>query len=239
MNLRKTISAALVTVFLSAFAGLTEAGAQEFGQRRYSVEVNGIYGYNGTWQHHGGAGVRAFLPVHKFVHMEAGVEALSTNAYGSYVTLRPVFAVGTGEIFADATLNFRPFACYGDYDLTAAVSVGYRRDYVSVQLGLFDKWMGTMGTDKSTVLEPYCMMYRVRACVRPGQSRWNIGGGVTNFTGYEFERMWQPIFFVDAHYDVLEHLRVQASVFIKPAGIFHQVASFESAKVKAGLTYIF
>lgn len=218
------------------------ASAQDFGQNRYKITAEGIYGYNNSWQHHGGADLKFFLPISRYIHMEAGVEALSSKVIGTFATLRPVIPVGSGEITMDLSVAFRPYVAYSDFDFTAAISVGYRRDYISVQAGLFNRRMGVFGGSENGGLgnrEPYIALYKVRACVRPSTSSWNIGGGITNFNGSVYERFWQPMFFMDANCEIVPHLDFVASAYIKPSGIFHQVVSFNEITVRAGLAYKF
>lgn len=243
----KITKIAAITALLLGSALISHA--QEFGQSRYSIAAEGVYGYNGSWQHHGGADIKAFLPVHKNVQLEAGAEVLSPKEISTFATIRPVLPVGHGELFMDLSMNFRPYLLYSDYDLNAGASFGYRQDYISAQVGVSGHWMGILhnagnnGTPNNntnaTLTEPWMVMYRIRACVRPHTSSWNIGGGLCNYNEFVWERFWQPLFFVDAHCDIAKHLRVQASAYIKPAGIFHQVATFNEITVRAGLTYIF
>lgn len=231
-----------VLAFLAAALIAVSASAQEFGQRSYLIGAEGVYGYNNSWKNFGGADIKAFMPIGRFFHMEAGVEALSPKVFSSFATLRPVIPVGRGEIFLDFSLCFRPYAVYSDFDLAAATSIGYRRDYISVQLGIFNHWMGVFGGSENGALanrEPNMAMYRVRACVRPFASAWNIGGGFSNFNDFVYERFWQPMFFLDGYWQFTPHLRLNASAYLKPSGIFHQVVSPNEITVRAGLAYTF
>lgn len=233
---RKTaLTFALLTIAMCAHA-------QEFRQNSYSISLEGVYGYNNSWKSHGGADIKAFMPIGKYFHMEAGLEALSPKVFSSFALLRPVIPVGSGEIFLDFSLCFRPYAVYSDFDLAAATSIGYRRDYISVQIGAFNHWMGVFGGSEDGALsnrEPYIIMYKVRACVRPSTSPWNIGGGLCNFNSFVYERFWQPMFFIDGYWQFAPHLRLNASAYLKPSGVFHQVVSFNEITVRAGLAYTF
>lgn len=228
--------AALVLALM--LAGIS-AYAQEYGRKDYAISVEGVYGYNSTWKHHGGANLKVFLPVHRNIHLKTGLEYLSPKVMSAFVTLRPVVKIGSGEIFGDASLSFRPYFLYSSCDLTCALTAGYRRDHFSGALGVSKRWMGESANGKWQSAEAVMVMYNVRACLRPSSSPWNLGAGICNYNDFVYERFWQPMVFIDGECSVAPHLRFTASAYIKPAGIFHQVATFYELTIRAGLAYIF
>ena len=213
--------------------------ARTYGSDRYSISAYADYGYNSSWRNYGGLDVRGFFPLTGHFEMTANAEILTSGVFSASITASPKFRLPVGEIFIDGTVNCRNLFKYNVAELVIAASAGYRMDYASVQLGLF--YRGIFDTGKSSggsyVGEtPLDMVYRAAFCVRPQRSRWNAGGGVTNYDEYEYERMWQPMFFIDGHYDLNEKLTLLACIRIKPAGIFHQMASFYGIGTKIGVS---
>lgn len=230
------ICLALLTVCLGATA-------QEFGDSRYAVGAKLSYGYNTTWGHHAGEGVNAFLPLHKNISVIAELQHLTSGVISGTVTARPQFKVGSGEIFCDLSLHFRPFLAYSNLDFLYAASLGYRRDYLSVQLGAYNKTTFYTGADKAQqknkVSENFMAIYNVRLFVRPSGSNWNLAAGVTNYTPYGYERPHFINFLAEAFYRFNNHWEINAQLFYKPAGIFHQVVSAYGISTNAGFKYIF
>lgn len=235
----KHIITAVLALFLPFGAQLA---AQTYGSDRYNVSAYANYGYNTSWKNYGGLDVRGFLPLAKHFEMIANAEILTSGVFSASVTARPKFKLPVGEIFIDGTVNARSLFKYSTAELVLAASAGYRMDYISVQAGLF--YRGIFDTGKSSGgsyvgEKPVNAVYRVAFNVRPISSRWNVGGGITNFDEYEYERMWQPMFFIDGHYDLNDRLTVLSCIKVKQAGMFHQIVSFYGIDVKCGVSYRF
>ena len=234
--MRKTVLTILL--MLSALA----LQARNYGCDRYSISVYGNYGYNMTWKDYGGIDVRGFLPLGRHFEMAAGAELLSAGVFAATVNATPKFPLPVGEIFIDGTVCCRSLFKYSTAELVAALSAGYRMDYVSAQIGAFYRGIFSTGgnADGSYVGEiPVNVLYRLAFNVRPVKSRWNAGGGITNFSVYEYERMWQPMLFIDGRFDINEHFGMQACVFFRQAGFFHQIASIYGIDAKVGVSYRF
>lgn len=216
--------------------------AQESGGR-YSVSVMGMYGWNETWHSHGGIDVVGYMPFSRHFEATAAAEIHNPSTFALTATARPKFPLAVGEIFIDGSLYYRAHASYGIADFTVAGSVGYRMDYVSVQVGATSHFtfdLNRKNTGKSeTIVEPLNLLYRVAFNVRPASSRWNAGGGIANYTDFEYERTWGPMYFLDGHFDVNDNLTVLARFDLKPTGVFHQVAEFWGAAFRAGVKYSF
>ena len=207
-----------------------------------SVTVLGNYGYNNTWRNYGGLDIRGFVPFGKHFELKADAEVLTAGIFSGSVTFTPKFPLSVGELFLDGTLNYRNLFKYKSAEFVTAASFGYRMDFVSVQAGLF--YRGIFNTDRNAEgpyvgEKPVDMVYRVSFNVRPSTSRWNAGGGITNYNEYEYERMWQPMFFIDGRYDLSDSLSLLATVQVKQSGMFHQIVSFYGIDTKVGLRYEF
>lgn len=232
----------LLTIF--AFLLLCHAvSAQGYGRDCYELTGTGIYGYNQTYRSHAGLSLSGFQPVNSGFEAEEYMELAGPGVFSFSATARPKFALPAGEIFLDGTAFYRSFSSYRSAEFVAAGSVGYRMDYVSAQFGMFSRTMMDMDRkvhdNENFVSEPFNLLYRVSFQLRPYSSVWNVGGGFSNYTGYEYERMWQPLFFLNGSYRFNEHLRLDAEVLCKPTGMFHLVASFYGVRSSVGLSYIF
>ena len=216
--------------------------AREYGRDRYEVGIGGVYSFNTTTSHHGGVQVEGFLPIHKYVEadIDVGWNGPGT-AFGALIA-RPKLPLPCGELFLDAGAQYRSIFDFQTSEFVGLGTIGYRMDYVSAQVGIFGRIIfskGDIAIENSKVREQVNLAYKLSFSVRPASSRWNAGGGFTNITPYECERMWQPMFFINGWYCITGSLRVEAEVMVKPTGIFHQAASFYGAKASLGICYRF
>ncbi|MBR3648096.1 MAG: hypothetical protein IKN59_06895 [Paludibacteraceae bacterium] len=227
-------------------------------KKPYNVTVLGEYGYNTTWLHFGGAEVRANLPFNDYFELDVAGESLSSNVHTFSVTARPTFDLPVGQLFIDGTVFYSGILRNRVADFAMAASLGYRMDYVSVQLGTFCHVMGDLDYDYHSLstysVDPFNVLYRLQVNTRPYKSPWNIYLGAADYTELEYERHWQPIFFLGAHYDLpfynifrksdnlkgnTRNIRLLAEVYCKPTGMFHLAASFYGIKAKVGMSLRF
>ena len=221
--------------------------------KHYSVTVLGEYGYNTTWGHFGGGEVRAELPLNDYFELNLAGEALSSRVYTFSATARPKFPLPVGEMFLDGTLFYSAVQRNRIADYVMAASIGYRMDYVSVQLGAFTQIFGDLDYDYHSLssynVDPFNVLYRVQVNVRPEKSVWNLHLGAADYTELEYERHWQPIFFLGGYYDLpfynvfsrsdnlrgnIRNIRLLAELYCKPTGMFHLNATFYGVKAKIG-----
>ncbi len=224
----------------------------------YSVTILGEYGYNTTWGGFGGGEVRANLPFNDYFELDVAAEGLSSRVYTFSATARPTFPLPVGELFLDGTLFYSAVQRNRIADFVMAASLGYRMDYVSVQFGTFCQVFGDLDYNYHSLdsysVDPFNVLYRIQANVRPQKSPWNLYLGVSDYTELEYERHWQPLFFLGVHYDLpfynvfsksdnlrgnIRNIRLLAEVYCKPTGMFHLDASFYGIKGKLGLSLKF
>ncbi|MBQ6723239.1 MAG: hypothetical protein IJQ84_01840 [Paludibacteraceae bacterium] len=234
-------------ILLSVFCVLGAVGmlAAEpgFGTREYRLTVMGEYSYNKTWGHHGNLDVQSLLPFNDYFEMEAKVQLSSANVYSGALQFRPKFELPVGEMFIETDLYYRAVVRNQLGDLTAALGVGYRMDYVSVTLGMygrvFDDWKRDRHTNETYVVEPFNLLYRVEVFCRPQDNNWNLSFLFSNIDDYQMERMWQPLFGVGAWCDLGDNWRLVFGAQCKPTGMFHLDATFYGATFRTGFTYRF
>lgn len=222
---------------------LLAAGNPGFGDRRYSVSGLVEYSYNKTWGHHANFDIQGLMPFNPHFEMEAKLQLSTANVYTGAVYLRPKFELPVGEMFLETDIMYRAVARNRIGDITAALAVGYRMDYVSVTLGVFsrvmDDWNRDWHTNDTYVVEPFNLLYRLEVFCRPQANPWNLSFVFTNVDDKHMERMWQPLFMVNAYYDVVEHWRLLFGAQCKPTGMFHLDATFYGASLRAGFSYRF
>ena len=239
--MRKFLS--VFCVLCSISAAVFAAANPGFGDRRYSVTFMGEYSYNNTWSHHGNFDLQALMPVNPHFEMEAKLQLSTANVYTGALQLRPKFELPVGEMFVETDLMYKAVARNRIGDITAALGVGYRMDYVSVTLGLFcrviDDWDRSWYTEDSYVVEPFNLLYRIEVFCRPQSNPWNLSFMFSNVDDYQMERMWQPLFSVGAWYDVTDNWRINFGAQCKPTGMFHLDATFYGATFRTGFTYRF
>ena len=234
-----------VFLFMAAMIPLTvfAAGNPGFGERKYSVSGLVEYSYNTTWGHHANFDIQGLMPINPHFEMEAKMQLSTANVYTGALYLRPKFALPVGELFVETDVMYRAVARNKIGDITAALGVGYRMDYVSVTLGMFGRvfedWERDWHSNETYVVEPFNMLYRLEVFCRPQANPWNLSFVFTNVDDKHMERMWQPLFMVNAYYDVVEHWRLLFGAQCKPTGMFHLDASFYGASLRTGFSYRF
>jgi hypothetical protein len=222
---------------------LWAAAKPGFGERKYSITGMAEYSYNTTWGHHGNFDIQALMPINPHFEMEAKLQFSTANVYTGGLQIRPKFELPAGELFIETDVMYRAIARNRVGDITAALGIGYRMDYISITLGVFSRvlndWDRSWYSDESFVVEPFNLLYRVEVFCRPQNNNWNLSFLISNVDDYQMERMWQPLFAVGAWYDITDHWRLNFGAQCKPTGMFHLDATFYGATFRTGFSYRF
>ena len=240
--IRKVIS--FIAVTLLSMGSSFVLAASEPGSRGTvpaSVALLAVGGHNPAWNGYGGGALVATFPINPYFTVEGGVQGTSAGNLTTLLQLQPTFAVGKGEVFLNTFFYYGGFFKDNAMELATALCVGYKMEYVSAQVGFSFRMLGSIShwRKEGMMSEPFDLTYRVAAHVRPQDSVWNIGGGVSNFTPYHLERGMSPIFFLDGSYRLGRHFSLLADIHIKPAGMFHLAASWYGFWVDFGFSYSF
>lgn len=234
-NLRIPLFALLLALSLSATAQLTE--------RPVELRFFGGYVYNDVLGHSGNFDLQTTVPVNRHFEFDAALQASTRNSYAAALNMRPLFPLSVGELYLENRLLYRFMASSHQYDFNAALSAGYRMDYVDVRIGCFGRVMGDHRRNPHSadepVIEPFNLLYRVEAFVRPQTSFWNLSFAAGNIDDYQMERMWQPMFAANFRYNPIENLSVLGGVECKPTGMFHLNAQFYALYTRIGIAYRF
>ncbi len=133
-----------------------------FGNRRYTVYGMAEYSYNTTWGHHANFDIQGLMPVNPHFEMEARVQFSTANVHTGVLQLRPKFELPVGEMFVETDICFKGVVRNRLSDITAALAVGYRMDYVSITLGVFSRVLDNRDrswyTNETYVVEPFNMV---------------------------------------------------------------------------------
>ncbi len=209
----------------------------------YSLSLHVGYAHNLTYGSYANVDVDAFMPINPHFEMEANVRASTANFYVFGVQLRPTFALPIGELYIEDRLMANLLKRDNFNDFVHALSLGYRMQFVDVQLGFNTRFIQSTpfayDTKSQVVCEPLDLLYRVEARVRPASSPWNISMSIANVDDYQIERMWQPMMHIAGWYDINEHWRVRLTGKLKSAGVFNLNAHYYASELRAGMEYRF
>lgn len=232
----------LLAVLLLYCGGLFAKQVKDTGCGSYSITVLGVFDHSRTFANQGGFDLAGHMPFSPYVEADAGFEFLGPKTVAGTLVARPKLPLKTGELFLEAAVHMRAFNTSSIGTFAIAGSFGYRMDYVSVQAGIERTSILDLarksGEPQSSVNE-LNFIFKLAFNVRPATSPWNILLGASNFTLYQYERLYYPIFFLGGHYDFTGNLTALAQVDLKPSGIFNLSAHFNELAIRAGITYRF
>lgn len=214
-----------------------------FGDSRFNLSFLPEYGYNRTWGSMANFNLKALLPLNPYFEADARVQLSTANVYTAHLVLRPKFTLPAGELFIDGGLYYRAAVRSNQWNFVGAVSLGYRMDYISAQVGFYSRVMDSYRrewhSETAYNCEPFNLLYRLQVWARPQRENWNISLAITNVDDFQYERMWAPFFQLEGRYDINDHWRINVETELKLAGMFHLNAEFYSAYARAGFTYRF
>lgn len=210
---------------------------------QYSISLDMGYGHNLTYGSFANFDLGAYMPLNTHFEMQANVRMSTANTYAVGVQMRPKFALPVGEMYIEDRLLTSFIRRDQFLDFVHALSVGYRMQYVNVQLGMTNRVMlpptYELGSGDTFVCEPFDLLYRLEVYVRPATSVWNLSLALANVDEYQIERMWQPMFYLGGWYDIDEHWRISLNGKLKLAGMFHLNAHYYASEVRVGAEYKF
>lgn len=210
---------------------------------QYSISLDMGYGHNLTYGSFANFDLGAYMPLNTHFEMQANVRMSTANTYAVGVQMRPKFALPVGEMYIEDRLLTSFIRREQFLDFVHALSVGYRMQYVNVQLGMTNRVMlpptYELRAGDTFVCEPFDLLYRIEVYVRPATSVWNLSLALANVDEYQIERMWQPMFYLGGWYDIDEHWRISLNGKLKLAGMFHLNAHYYASEVRVGAEYKF
>ena len=236
---------------LWAFTGLHALERDTFPDIRpgeHSQLSAGVeYGYNDVWGHHANFNISAKVPIHKHFDLSTGLQLSTANVYNWNTELVTKFLLTRAhqrELYIKSRFLFRGIQRADAYDFNLAFGLGYRRDYVDFMAGTNIRMMDEIRrkVDKNMnemIAETFYFIYGLEVFVRPMDCNWNLSARISNFTDYQIERMYNPMFSIAGYYAPAEHWRIDARILCKPVGMFNMTASFFDAHGVVGFSYTF
>lgn len=232
-----------LTFLLLCFSAFCLHAEVNAGKAETQLRVYGAYGYNYAWGHYGNLDLAVRSRINPNFELDAAAEASIANVYTLSFNARPVFPVPVGELYLDTRLLYKAVVRDRMHDAAASFGLGYRMDYVDLQIGMYSRLMADFNRDwhseEELLVEPLGIIYSIEVFVRPQSSRWNLSFRFTDFDEYQIERLWQPLFMIGASFNPTERLSILAQAQCKPTGMFHLNASFYGAIGRVGIAYKF
>ena len=108
---------------------------------QYSISLDMGYGHNLTYGSFANFDLGAYMPLNTHFEMQANVRMSTANTYAVGVQMRPKFALPVGEMYIEDRLLTSFIQREQFLDFVHALSVGYRMQYVNVQLGMTNRVM--------------------------------------------------------------------------------------------------
>jgi hypothetical protein len=232
-----------IVIWLLGLALLSPCGIYASERDGYSLALHVGYGHNLTYGSMANFDMDAYMPINQHFEMNANIRTSTSNVHTLGIQLRPKFELPVGELFIEDRMMGRFVVRDNVNEFAHAISLGYRMQYVSAQFGLLSRVIVPTpyerNSDDSFISEPFNLLYRVEAFVRPETSCWNISLAISNVDNYMMERAWVPMLYLGGWYDLNDQWRLRLSGKYKHAGTFHMNAHYYAAEVRVGAEYRF
>lgn len=138
------------------------------------------------------------------------------------------------------------YRAYPDYDLsefTSGLAVELATAHWEVSVGLCNRSimedMWNVNTDPLSILEPMGLTYYIHYNLRPRESRWNLGLGLSNMDLFIMERETQLRFSLHGFYSVSPHLSLTTYGGFHPTGTISLTAVNDGFYINLGANYKF
>ena len=209
----------------------------------YSLALHAGYGHNLTYGSMANLDIDAYMPITHYFEIEANVRTSTANYHTIGLQLRPKFALPQGELYLEDRLMARFVVRDHVNEWLHTLSLGYRMQYVDVQLGFINRVIVPLPYERNTlkknIVEPFQLLYRIEGFVRPATSPWNISIAISNADDHMIERPWTPMLSLGGWYDIDAHWRLRLSGKYKNAGMFHMNAHYYAFELRLGAEYRF
>jgi len=239
MNRLRTSFIIIAALTLSASRMLGAQTSDSLSTARGIVTAMAVVGHNSSYRTFAGFDIRASVIPCKYFESELAAEILTSGTFSASASLCPGIDVGKGRFLIDGRFLYRKLSRYSVSEFAGGFLAGYRRQFFSVMVGGY--WRNVYDNEhkSGSVRNPFELLYRFSVSVRPETSRWNISAIAANFTPYEVERMYVPIFFLNGRFDFTDRLTGVCEISLKPSGMFSMQATFFQASVRVGASYRF
>lgn len=216
--------------------------AQSYADRPdIKVGANVVGSYNPSWGFNTGLDLSGKLSMKDTLDIYLNLEGLTANVWSFGFAARPKVTFRPGTLYAEGAVAGRLVARDHLRDFVIAISAGWQMTHCDFQIGIYSRTSVYMRSpsEEDPLREPANLLYRAQFNVFSDSARWDVLGGVKNFTEYGYERMSAPIFYLGGRYDYSDHLGFKAEIDVKPSGMLHMTAGFFGITGRLGATYNF
>lgn len=213
-----------------------------FAQKPSEITLSGgmAAGYNPAWGFYAGADAAISASFNNNLDLSIQAEPLSNGVSTMGFSARPRINLIKGYLYLDGSILYKSFPS-GMYDYVSAGSLGWRFTHWDVQLGMFSRVIGDRNIDihseDERICEPFNALYRIQYNLKGDDSSWDAYAGLSNFTAFEYERQYSPLFFLGGSAGLTKHLGLYGEIDIKPSGMFHLTAAAYGIVGRLGITY--
>lgn len=220
----------LILILLFSFTYNTLA------EERGYFGIGAVGASNKTWGSYAGIDLLAEYKVSKHFETRASFEYLTSKVFSLTAHACPKMKMGIGEGFLDGSVHIKEYVKYGIGDFALSFSAGYRMNHINLQIGIMGHSISSSGEN---VWEPVNFLYRGELRLMKNSSKWNIAAGGGNYTDFEYERTWEPMYFLRGWVELSEKLGLDLRFDLKPSGAFHMNAKYWGCGARAGVRFKF
>lgn len=213
-----------------------------FAQKPSEITLSGgmAAGYNPIWGAYIGNDFSAQASFGSQLDLGGQLEILSPGIVSGGFSARPKIRLKRSFLYLDGSILYKSFPS-GMYDYVSAGSLGWRFTHWDVQLGMYSRVIGDRNIDLHSedekICEPFNVLYRIQYNLKGDDSSWDAYAGLSNFTAFEYERHYSPIFYLGGSAGLTKHLGLYGELDIKPSGMFHLTAAAYGIVGRLGITY--
>ncbi|HQA75709.1 MAG TPA: hypothetical protein PLY32_01185 [Salinivirgaceae bacterium] len=227
----------LLTLFLSVSIVVFSQDKAPISLKSYAE-----YGYNYTWEHYGSLAVIANFPINSYFSLEGGLNTNTSNVHALNTRATVHFPLSVGNLTLENRYLYRLYLRNNTQDFAVGVIVGYVKDYIKANLGVYSRVYGSItkqGQNESVtnIREPFNLIYNIEGQIFKQDHNWNIGLGISNYDDFQIERMYLPIVTLKGNFLPAQHFNLLTELSCKPTGILHGSANFYAIYTRLGLIY--
>lgn len=196
-------------------------------------------GYNPIWGAYIGNDFSAQASFGSQLDLGGQLEILSPGIVSGGFSAKPKIQLKRSILYLDGSILYKSFPS-GMYDYVSAGSLGWQFTHWDVQLGMYSRVIGDRNIDihseDERICEPFNALYRIQYNLKGDDSSWDAYAGLSNFTAFEYERQYSPIFYLGGSWS-LSRIGLFGEIDIKPSGMFHLTAAAYGIVGRLGITY--
>lgn len=207
---------------------------------RPSVE----YDYAHICRHNVAIGALADYQLHETTSVGMGLQLRSQDRYAFDFNLSTrLLHMRYGSLFLENRYLYRLFPRYDIQEFTALLSLAYVGSHVNTQVGLFNRYYGTIPLRKhggsSTIFEPMNIAFAAEIFLFEPSHPWNLSARGSNFRDFYIERFTSFFYSLRGRYELTSAITLTAELGLQVSGPFNLAAAPHECYLNLGMTYTF